>query len=69
MMVAGLSLPFLTKFSDLGVEIELVSSSSGQKPEGPVGHISFYEKVRCAGQFSSASGRRFPAESHCSSQG
>lgn len=49
MMVAGFSLPFLTKFSVSGVEIELVSSGSGQKPEGPVGHISFYEKVRGGG--------------------
>ena len=37
MMAASLSLLFLTKFSVSGVEIELVSSSPGQKPEGPVG--------------------------------
>lgn len=49
MMVAGLSLPFLTKLSVSGVEIELAQSGSGQKPEGPVGHISFYGKLRGGG--------------------
>jgi len=46
MMIAGFSLPYLTKFSVSGVEVELVSPGPATRPEGPVGDIRFQEKVR-----------------------